>query len=406
VSGTLSPPVRARWIDRAARAAVLGRLQGLRDGRLEIVEPGGSTVLGDPASPLRATLEVLHPGFWSDAAFRGSVGAGESYVEGRWAADDLTALVRILARNREVLDGLESGLARLGAPALRAFHALRANTVAGSRRNIAAHYDLGDDFFALFLDPTLSYSCAIYGSGEESLEQAQVAKVERALGRLGLGPSHHLLEIGTGWGFLAVHAASRYGCRVTTTTISERQHAYATERVARAGLADRVNVIRRDWRDLEGRYDRLVSIEMVEAIGWRLLPPFFRKCAALLAPGGSALVQSITIDDALYERARRSVDFIQRYVFPGSCIPSRGSIERALEGTGLRIAAAEEIGPHYARTLREWRLRLLSRAAEARALGFDGRAIRLWEFYFAYCEGGFEERALGDAQFLLAGPGA
>lgn len=411
MSRTLAPSVRvpaagARpgWIDRAARAAVLGRLEGIRDGRLEILDHGGTTVLGDPGAPLRATLEVLHPGFWSDVAFRGSVGAGEAFADGRWAVDDLPSLVRILVRNRPVLDGLETGLARLGAPALRAFHALRENTVPGSRRNIAAHYDLGDDFFSLFLDPTLSYSCALFEDPDATLEEAQVAKVDRICRRLGLGPSHHLLEIGTGWGWLAVHAAERYGCRVTTTTISAKQHDRARERAARAGLEGRVTVLRRDWRDLEGTYDRLVSVEMVEAIGWRRLPGFFAKCADLLRPDGAALVQSITIADSLYERARRSVDFIQRHVFPGSCIPSVGSLAAAAAGTDLRIVRLEDIGPHYARTLREWRTRFLARAGEARALGFDDRFLRLWEFYLAYCEGGFEERVLGDVQVLLEKP--
>jgi cyclopropane-fatty-acyl-phospholipid synthase len=385
---------------------VLARLAGIRDGRLAIREEGRETVLGDPGASLRAAIEVRHPAFWPAAAFRGSVGAGEAYRDGLWAADDLAAVVRLLVRNREVLDGLETGLARLGGAALRAFHALRENTVAGSRRNIAAHYDLGDDFFSLFLDPTLTYSCAVFEEEGSTLEEAQVAKVDGICRRLGLRPGHHLLEIGTGWGYLAVHAAGRYGCRVTTTTLSERQHARARERVARAGLEGRVAVLRRDWRDLEGLHDRLVSVEMVEAVGWRRLPAFLAKCADLLRPEGAALIQAITIADAHYERARRSVDFIQRHVFPGSCIPSLGSLAAAAAGTDLRIVRVEDIGPHYARTLREWRTRFLARAEEVRALGFDDRFLRLWEFYLAYCEGGFEERALGDAQILLEKPRA
>jgi len=414
VRGALAPSARAAagpggrpgWIDRFARAAVLRRLDGIRGAALALRDHEGERLLGDPDASLRAKVEVLHPAFWSAVAFRGSVGAGEAWIDGQWTSDDLTAVVRALVRNRAVLDGLETGLARVAAPTLRIFHALRPNSVAGSRRNIAAHYDTGNAFFSLFLDPTLTYSCAVFDGPETTLEEAQVAKVDGICRRLGLRPSHHLLEIGTGWGYLAIHAARHFGCRVTTTTVSREQFALATQRAARAGLADRVTVVLRDWRVLEGTYDRLVSVEMVEAIGWRLLPAFLAACARLLRADGVALLQSITIADAHYDRARRSVDFIQRHVFPGSCIPSVGSLAAAAARTDLRIAGIEDIGPHYARTLREWRLRLLARADEARALGHDDRALRLWEFYFSYCEGGFEERALGDAQILLAKPGA
>ena len=397
---------RPGWIERACRSAVLDRLAGLRGVRLVVRDHAGDTILGDASAPLRASLEVLDPAFWPAVALRGSVGAGESWIDGHWNSDDLTAVVRAMVRNREVLDGLETGLARVAAPTLRLFHALRPNSLSGARRNIAAHYDTGNAFFSVFLDPTLTYSCAVWDAPETTLEEAQVAKVGGICRRLGLRPSHHLLEIGTGWGYLALHAAGRFGCRVTTTTVSKEQHALATARVAKAGLSDRVTVVLRDWRELEGSFDRLVSVEMIEAIGWRLIPEFFRTCSRLLKPDGAGLIQSITIADALYERSRRSVDFIQRHVFPGSCIPSVGSLAAAAAATDLKITGIEDIGPHYARTLREWRLRLLARADQARALGHDDRALRLWEFYFAYCEGGFEERALGDAQILLAKPGA
>ena len=406
VRDTAAGSARPGWIERACRSAVLDRLAGLREVRLVIRDHAGDTILGDASAPLRASVEVLDPAFWPAVALRGSVGAGESWIDGHWTSVDLTAVVRAMVRNREVLDGLETGLARVAAPTLRLFHALRPNSLSGARRNIAAHYDTGNAFFSVFLDPTLTYSCAVWDAPETTLEEAQVAKVDGICRRLGLRPSHHLLEIGTGWGYLALHTAGRFGCRVTTTTVSREQFALATERVAKAGLSDRVTVVLRDWRELEGAFDRLVSVEMIEAIGWRLIPEFLRACSRLLKPDGAGLIQSITIADAHYERARRSVDFIQRHVFPGSCIPSVGSLAAAAAATDLKITGIEDIGPHYARTLREWRTRLLARADRIRALGHDDRALRLWEFYFAYCEGGFEERALGDAQILLAKPGA
>jgi cyclopropane-fatty-acyl-phospholipid synthase len=385
---------------------VLRRLAGLRGGCITLGDSSGESVLGDPAAPLRAAVAVRDPSFWPAVALRGSVGAGEAYMDGAWTADDLVALVRILVRDREVLDGMEGGLARLGGAALRAWHALRPNTRSGSRRNVADHYDLGNDLFALFLDPTMTYSCGVFEREDATLEEASVAKVDRLCRMLDLRPDHRLLEIGTGWGFLAVRAAGRHGCRVTTLTLSREQRAAALERVARAGLGDRVEVRLQDWRDAEGAHDRLVSVEMIEAVGHERTPEFLRACARLLRPGGAMALQSIVIDDRRYEAARDSVDFIKRWVFPGSCIPSRGSLAAAARGAGLRVARVEEIGPHYAQTLREWRERFLARRAEVRALGYPERFVRLWEFYLAYCEGGFEEGVLGDVQMLLEKPPA
>ena len=389
---------------RVVRGPVLSRLAGIRDGCITIRDSSGERTLGDPGSDLRARVEVLDPEFWSAVALRGSVGAGEAWMDGHWTADDLVKVVRFLVRNREVMDGMETGLARVGAVGLRAFHALRPNTKRGARRNIADHYDLGNDLFATFLDPTMCYSSGIFPREDATLEEASVEKVDRLCRVLGLRPEHRLVEIGTGWGYLAVHAASRYGCRVTTTTISREQHGLATERVAKAGLSDRVEVLLRDYRDLEGTYDRLVSVEMIEAIGHEQFDGYFAACRRLLVPGGRAAIQSILIDDRYYERALRSVDFIQRYIFPGSCIPSMGTLRASIGKAGMAVAEVEEIGPHYARTLREWRHRFLAAAVQVRALGYPDRFLRMWEFYLAYCEGGFEERVIGDAQILLDRP--
>jgi cyclopropane-fatty-acyl-phospholipid synthase len=352
-----------------------------------------------------ATIRVHDPAFYAAVATRGSVGAGESYVRGEWSCDDLVSLVRILVRNREQLEGLEGGFARVGAALLRWYHARRDNTRSGSRANISAHYDLGNEFYGLWLDPTMMYSCAVFAREDMSLHEAQLERLERICRKLDLQPGEHLLEIGTGWGGMAEYAAREYGCRVTTTTISREQHAFARERIARAGLAGRVEVLCEDYRELTGRYDKLVSIEMVEAVGERWFDTYFRKCSELLEPHGAMLLQSITIRDQHYEQALRSVDFIQRYVFPGACIPSVTALcERVARCTDMTLFGLEDIGPHYATTLRAWRREFLAHLPQVRALGFDEEFVRLWEFYLCYCEGGFEERAIGDVQMLLTKP--
>jgi cyclopropane-fatty-acyl-phospholipid synthase len=289
---------------------------------------------------------------------------------------------------------------------MRWLHAARRNTRTGSRRNIAAHYDLGNEFFELFLDEGMMYSSAMFASPSDTLEQASERKLRRICEKLDLQPGDHLLEIGTGWGGMAIFAAREYGCRVTTTTLSERQHALASARVREAGLEERVTLLLRDYRDLDGRYDKLVSIEMVEAVGHQFLDGYFGKCASLLGPGGLALVQAITIEDHRYARALGSVDFIKRHVFPGSFIPCASVlVDSAARAGRLRLLNLEEFGDSYALTLQHWRRRFHAHREKARALGLDERFLRLWEFYLCYCEGGFLEHAIGDAQLLVAAPG-
>jgi cyclopropane-fatty-acyl-phospholipid synthase len=329
-------------------------------------------------------------------------------MDGAWGADDLTAVVRILLRNREALEGLDRGVARLAAPARRVLHWLNRNTRAGARRNIAAHYDVGNDFFSLVLDPTMMYSCAVFDPATPamSLEAAQRARLDLICRTLDLRPTDHLLEIGTGWGGMAIHAAKHYGCRVTTTTISPAQHAVARERIAAEGLGDRITLLQEDYRALRGHYDKLVSIEMVEAVGHQYYREFFGRCASLLADDGIMLLQAITIADQRYEAARRSVDFIQRHVFPGSTIPSvTALLGAATAASDLRLAHLDDIGPHYATTLRRWRENLDARGAEVRALGYPEAFVRMWEYYLSYCEGGFAERALSDVLMLMVKPG-
>jgi cyclopropane-fatty-acyl-phospholipid synthase len=383
---------------------VRARLAQIQHGRITLTDDSGSVSFGQLTSScqLACTMRIHNARCYSEIAFGGSVGAGESFMAGDWSTDDLTALARIFLVNRHVLDGMEKGLARLANPARHLLHALSRNTRTGSRRNISAHYDLGNDFFELFLDETMMYSCAVYEQPGVSLHDAQLAKLDRICRKLDLKPGDHLLEIGTGWGGLALHAARNYGCRVTTTTISRQQHAVARQRIDAAGLADRITLRLDDYRDLTGTYDKLVSVEMIEAVGHHYFNTFFAKCNELLAPGGTMVLQSITIDDRLYAAARDSVDFIKRHIFPGCCIPALGPLNSAIAHTpSLRIVHLEDIGPHYATTLAAWRENMFAAAATIRARGYPDALLRMWHFYLSYCEAGFAERTLGNLQLVL-----
>ena len=388
-----------------AERLVRERLGCITHGELILEDRDGSETFGNGG--LHARVQVHDPRFYGEIAYGGSVGAGEAYMLGYWSADDLTAAMRILLQNRQVLDGMERGLASLSAPLRKAMHWAARNTRAGSRRNIATHYDLSNAFFALFLDPTMMYSSAVFERPGMSLEQASFAKLDRICRRLELKPGDHVLEIGTGWGGFALHAAQHFGCRVTTTTISDQQYLLALERVTAARLRHRIRLLREDYRDLTGRYDKLVSIEMIEAVGHEYLETFFRKCGALLQDDGLMLLQAITIADQRYDSARRSVDFIRKHIFPGSCIPSVSALTAAAaRASDLRLFHLEDIGPHYATTLAAWRRNLLRNVEPIRALGLSDEFIRMWEFYLCYCEAGFAERALGDVQALFVKPGA
>ena len=400
-------PSRPSRMQRLARRLLLQRMGRLEHGALEVHDAEGTLRFGTEAGTpgLHARIEVLHPQFWADAAFGGTTGAGEAYIHGLWKCDDLTALVRIMVANRHVLEDVDGGATRLAGLGRRLGHWLNRNSRTGSRRNIAAHYDLGNELFALFLDPTMNYSCGIFESPDATMEQASIAKMDAICRKLDLQPTDHLLEIGTGWGGLAIHAASRYGCRVTTTTISREQHALAAERIRAAGLGGRIELLLRDYRDLEGSYDKLVSVEMIEAVGHHYLDTYFRNCSKLLKPDGLMLLQSITIRDELYEQALKSVDFIQRFVFPGGFLPSVAAMSASLaRTTDMQLLHLHDIGLHYATTLNRWRGRFFAHIDAVRALGYPDSFIRLWEFYLCYCEGAFLERNIGNVQMLLAKP--
>ena len=387
------------FVDRIARDGLIRRLDRITYGRITL---DGRT-FGNGSGPT-AAIHVTDARFFRAVAFGGAMGAASAYLSGWWKADDLVALVQVLVRNRAALEGLERGLARLAKPVQAFIHALRRNTRGGSRRNIAAHYDLGNEFFRLFLDDTLAYSCGIFETPQASLYDASVAKFDRICRMLELTPEDHLLEIGTGWGGFAMHAAREYGCRVTTATISRQQELLANRRIAEAGLSERVTVVNRDYRDLDGTFDKLASIEMIEAVGHQYLKGFFRVCADRLKPDGLFALQAITIQDRFYQAALHEVDFIKAYIFPGSFIPSRAVLAESAGLTDLTLVDLHDLTPHYAETLKHWRENFLSRRGDVLALGFDERFVRIWEYYFAYCEGGFRERVLGDAQLLFAKP--
>ena len=401
-------PETISFLTRLARTLLLGQLGKIRDGRLRLIDEGVERTFGAVTArgPFEVTLHVRNPRLYPDALFAGTVGAGEAYMNGYWHCDNLVNLVRLFVINDHMMADVDSGWSRLAGVLFKAAHWLNRNDKLGSRRNIAAHYDLGNPFFELFLDETMAYSCAIFETPQSTLAEGSRAKFDAACSKLALTPGHHLLEIGTGWGGLAVHAAQHYGCRVTTTTISREQHEAAKERIARAGLQDRITLLLEDYRDLTGQYDALVSIEMVEAVGHQYLDQYFRQCSSLLKPTGAMLLQAITIGDQFYDQAVRSVDFIKKFIFPGSFIPSVTAIADSLTRvTDLKIFNLEDIGPHYARTLRLWRERFFANIAQVRKLGYPDSFNRLWEFYLCYCEGGYAERQLGDVQILLTKPG-
>ena len=388
---------------RAGVGAVLGRVSS---GHIDVVEGSRERGYGPADAELRATLTINDPAAWR-GPLRGSVGLGEGYVEGLWETDDLVALIQIAARELQGMDGIRGAVARPRGLWHRVRGLVPENTRPGARRNISAHYDLGNDLFAAFLDERMMYSCAYFAEDTTSLEGAQLAKLDRICDQLRLGPENHLLEIGTGWGGLAIHAARRSGCRVTTTTISREQFELARRRVREAGLSDQVTVLLQDYRDLEGHFDRLVSVEMIEAVGWQYFDDFFRRCDQLLTDDGLMLLQAITIDDRIYEIEKGARSFANTHVFPGGCLPSQGLIAGSLERvTSMKQVWVDDITAHYPPTLAAWRERFFAAWERLRERGYDERFRRLWDFYLSSSEAGFRERRIGDVQALFAKPRA
>lgn len=389
------------------RTLALGRLRGLAHGALRIRDAHGEVrVGGDPRAPLVATVTVHDLRFWRRLVLGGSLGAADAFVDGDWSTDDLVAVLRLFLQNADAMAEIEGGLARLGRSVDWLRHALNRNTRAESLENVGRHYDLGDELFRSMLDPTMTYSCGIFERPDATLEEASLAKIDRLLDALELRAEHHLLEIGSGWGALAVRAARRFGCRVTTTTLSRAQHDAVRSLVAAEGLEGRVTVLLRDYRDIRGWFDRIVSVEMIEAIGAAQYETFFRACDRLMRADGVLALQAITLPDSVFHAARRDVDFIRARIFPGSEIPSvTALLEAVTRASSLRAHSLLEIGPHYVPTLRAWRRNL--EAARSEIERTRGEAFfRTFIFYLGYCEAGFSERYLGDVQMVLRGPRA
>ncbi|MDF2178210.1 cyclopropane-fatty-acyl-phospholipid synthase [Aliiglaciecola sp. CAU 1673] len=401
LSQELSP-----W-QRTSRNILLALLGRLNEGGLVIEEPQGNSLqFGNSQSDLQARIKVLHPDFYPRILQGGSIGAGESYVEQLWESPNLTAVIRLFSRNMALMDSIEARFAWLLKPLKWATQWRQRNTKSQAKKNIGAHYDLGNALYERFLDSSMMYSAAIYPTAKATLAEAQAHKLKVICDKLQLSENDHLLEIGTGWGSLAIFAAQHYGCKVTTTTISEEQYAYAKERLEALGLSERINLLKQDYRQLSGQFDKLVSIEMIEAVGKQFLPDFFSQCSKLLKPDGLMLLQSITISDQRYDSYKDDLDFIQKHIFPGGFLPSQLVINQLLKShTDMNIRDCQDIGLDYARTLNDWHKALLNNRQSLAEVGYDERFMRLWRFYFCYCEGGFRERVISTVQLLFSKPG-
>ena len=401
------PTVKAYRSATLSKRLVFRLFQGLRHGEL-IVNDGDEVHhfgSGDLTIALSATVVIHNPRAYGRILTGGTVGAGEAYIEGDWSTEQLTEVTRVFSANMPILESMKSNQNWLIKVALKLTHAARKNSLTGSKENIAAHYDLGNDFFSLFLDPTLMYSSAVFPEGSDDLADASQHKLRLICEDLELKSTDHLVEIGTGWGGMAIYAAEHYGCRVTTTTISREQLEYARAEVERRGLSDKVTLLFEDYRNLSGQFDKLVSIEMIEAVGHEYFDTYFDCVSRLLKPEGKAVIQSITINKQRYDAARQSVDYIKRYIFPGGCLPSVGVIGNALtRNTDMQMTGLRDITLDYAQTLRCWHDSFLNELDAVRALGFDDKFIRMWRFYLSYCEGGFRERIIGTYQITMAKP--
>lgn len=395
---------KTNWIVRIAQRLIYRQLDKIVNGEIIVRDGRDELYFGKTTDdfPHPVHITVTDNSFYIDVAFGGSSGSGEAYMKGSWKCSDLLSLIRIFLRNRHVLDAMDYRLTRLKGPLHKLGHMLNKNTKEGSKKNICAHYDIGNDLFKLFLDPTMMYSSAYFKHEDMSLSQASIAKLDLICQKLQLDKEDHLLEIGSGWGGLAIHAATHYGCRVTTTTISDEQYVLAQQLIMDAGLDDRITLLKQDYRDLTGTYTKLVSVEMIEAIGHQYMNTYFDKCSSLLADDGIMLLQAITIADQYYESALKDVDFIKKFIFPGGFLPSVSTLCNSIATvTDMKLFHLQDIGPHYAKTLNAWRQRFFDNVNEIAKLGYPDEFIRLWDYYFCYCEGGFIERDIGTVQMLL-----
>ena len=395
------------FLDKWAKKVVFRLLSCITWGQIVLIEDSETILFGNLKTngQPEVTMEILHPRFYSAIVFGGSVGLAEGYIAGIWKCSDLTELIRIFIRNLLILEKVEYGPAWINRVFRKFFHMLHRNTKLGSRKNILAHYDLGNEFYSLFLDDTMTYSCGIFESESSSLKVASIAKYERICRKLKLEPQDEIIEIGCGWGGFAIYAAENFGCHVTSTTISDSQYEYVVDIVKRKNLSTQIKVLKQDYRELTGQFDKLVSIEMIEAVGHRYMKRFFNVCSNLLKPNGIMGLQAITITDQRYNQHIREVDFIKRYIFPGSCLTTITNICNTItHSTDLRLVHMEDITPHYALTLHLWRKRFFDKIDEVKTMGFSENFIRMWEYYFCYCEGAFKEHYIGDVQMIFSKP--
>lgn len=407
--GTLRLPQTrsARVGEKIAREAIFRLLSKLQVGSLTLHEGPCSHHFGSVDKPHEPQAEVhIHsPAVYSQMLTGGSIGSGEAYMKGYWSSPDAMDVMRIFSANLVLLNKFDASQSVFVKLALKIAHRFNRNTYKGSQLNIAAHYDLGNEFFQLFLDPTMMYSSALFSDKSASLEVASETKLDELCQQLELKSDDHLLEIGTGWGGMAIHAAKNFGCRVTTTTISQEQYDFASARVREEGLEGQITLLCEDYRNLTGEYDKLVSIEMIEAVGHDFYQNYFRICSGLLKPNGKMVIQAITMADQRYKEARDSVDFIKRYIFPGGCLPSVAVMAQHIaRDTDMQIVHLRDITNDYAETLAHWRQRFLANLEAVRGMGFSEEFVRMWDFYLCYCEGGFRERVISTVQLAFAKP--
>ena len=387
------------------KSIMLKKLKGIKVGQLTILDGSSKLVYGDKDSELQATITVTSQEFYVFLGSGGALGAAEAYTAGYWLADNLVGLIQIMIKNKKIMENLESGFARLASPFNKIIHKRRQNNIKESKKNILAHYDLGNDFYQLWLDPTMTYSCGVFLNESSSMKEASVEKLDRFCRKLRLTKDDKVLEIGAGWGSFALHATKNYGCHVTTTTISDKQFSYVSDLISKEGLRPQITILNCDYRELEGLFDKIVSIEMIEAVGHQNVPRFFDKASSLLRPGGLMALQGITYNEPDFESYKNSVDFIRKYIFPGGCLISVSQVKESIKSkTDLTLVDLENITQHYARTIKHWRQNFIKSIPEIRSLGFSESFIRIWEFYFVYCEAGFLENLIGDFQFVFAKP--
>ena len=398
---------RSSFLISIFKSGLLKKFQGLRTGNILVYDGNDEFSFGDDGSDEKVVVNIHSQEFYVMVGSGGALGLAEAYMAGFWSSDNVVKLFQIILRNREILLSLEKGFAKLIKPINRMIHRSRQNTLQGSKKNIVAHYDLSNEFYKLWLDPTMTYSCAFFNDESATLEDASIEKLDRICRKLNLSGNDSVLEIGTGWGSFSIHAAKKYGCKVTTTTISDAQYEYARSRIKEEGLESKITLINKDYRELDGEYDKIVSIEMIEAVGYEYIPEFFSKLSSLLKRNGFIALQGITYNDQNFHVYKDSVDFIKKYIFPGSCLISISQITDVIKkDTDLAMIDMEDITKHYAITLNRWRKNFVDVLPKIKEMGYSQAFINMWEFYFLYCEAGFLERNIGDVQLIFAKSGS